>query len=408
MNRQLALICASLCIANAIHAQEVQQEGQSEKQKEVQVENSAPAQAASAPNNSDKNEAPASVVIASMKNPALKPYRIMAAGMETYEEYKALAPDAPLYFKLSRRKGTKEAAVPWQEIKMRLASDDESKQIPIMENGRFVLEKNDKAYEENAELILNQRKSSFSFRPDIRTPGLANHIHRMGDLHLNCKMTVDMAKKEAGFILSSLVTTFLMKINWCETKYQLFSYPLNDWAISMKTTMGDQQSVQSFRGTHFNPAFWDKNISPDTLYAFELWSSLSKERQREVIDQQQFVIRSNNKKNPLITPLIKDQQRYQADIAISELGFQFRIDTDKGVLAFANADEKRELKPDQNIALKLGEASHSLQLTQKGMYRFTLDLNDPEHPSFHVQRIGETSAQTTARPNFESAMLAVH
>lgn len=388
MKRQLALISASLCIVNAIHAQEAQQGAQ----KEIQVENPAAVQTTSAPTNPDKNEAQASVVIASMKNPALKPYRIMAAGMDTYDEYKSLAPDAPLYFKLSQRKGKEAPAIPWQDIKMRLASDEASTYIPILDNGRFVLERNEKAYDENAELILNQRKSSFSFRPDIRTPGLAHNVYRMGDVHLNCKMEVDMAKKEAGFFLSTFVTTFLMKINWCETKHQLFSFPLNDWAVSMKTINGDQHSVQSFRGTHFNPAFWDKSISPNTLYEFELWSTLNKERQQEIIDQQRFVIRSSNKKNPLVTPLAKEGQTYQADIAISDTRFQFRIDTDKGVLAFSNSKDKGEIKPEQHIDLKLGEAAHYLQLTQTGLYRFTLDLSDTTQPRFQAQRLGEVSA----------------
>ncbi len=380
MKRRLSHLSMGLIFACFSFTQAGAQEKTQEASQETSQENKPPAA---------KDEAQASVVIASMKNPALKPYRIMAVGMETYEEYKALAPEAPLYFKLSRRNGTKEAVVPWQDIKMRLASDEESKHIPIMENGRFVLEKNDKAYEENAELILNQRKSSFSFRPDIRTPGLPSHVYRMGDQHLNCKMTVDMAKKEAGFILSSLVTTFLMKINWCESKYQLFSFPLNDWAISMKTINSTQQVVQNFRGTQFNPAFWDKSISPDTLYEFELWSQLGKTRQQEIIDQQQFIIRSSHKKEPVITPLIKDQQRYQADSAISDPRFQFRIDTDKGVLAFANTNDRGELKLDQNTALKFGEATHYLQLAQKGLYRFTLDLSDIEKPSFLIQRLGD-------------------
>lgn len=103
------------------------------------------------------------------------------------------------------------------------------------------------------------------------------------------------------------------------------------------------------------------------------------------------MIRSTNKKNPVSTPLVKDQQRYQADIAISDPRFHFQIDTDKGVLAFANTTDSGDLKPEQKIDLKLGEAAHYLQLTQKGIYRFTLDLSDIEHPSFQVQRIGDVS-----------------
>lgn len=383
MKLHIATLYVGLLFCGTLQAQESAQEKTQELKQEATPNTSTDA--------TNKESEQASVVIASMKNPALKPYRIMAAGMDTYDEYKSLAPNAPLYFKLSQRKGKEAPAIPWQDIKMRLASDDASTQIPILDNGRFVLERNEKAYEENAELILNQRKSSFSFRPDIRTPGLASNVYRMGDQHLNCKMEVDMAKKEAGFFLSAFITTFLMKINWCETKYQLFSFPLNDWAISMKTINADQHSVQAFRGTHFNPAFWDKSISPNTLYEFELWSTLNLERQQEIIHQQQFVIRSG-KKNSNVTPLIKDQQVYQADIAISDTRFQFRIDTDKGVLAFANSKDKGEIKPEQHIDLKLGDTSHHLQLTQTGLYRFTLDLSDIAQPRFQVQRLGDVSA----------------
>lgn len=370
MKLQLTLLCTSLLVSSTLFAQESGQET-SQENKET----------------TNKNEQQVAVIISDMKNPALKPYRVMAAGMEAYEENRALAPNAPLFFKLNRRSGTK--VVPWQEIKMRLASDDESKQIPILENGRFALEKNEKAYEENAELILNQAKSNYSFRADIRTSGLEPHRYRMGDMHLGCKMDVDMAKKELGFILSSLVSTFLMKIDWCESKYELFSVPLNDWAINMKTIHGEQVSTQEFRGNFFKPAFWNKEISPDTVYEFKLWSSLDKAAQQEVIDQQNFVIRHTNKKNPAAVPLIKDQQRYYADISITEARFDFQIGADKGVLAFASVERQMEIKPDQKTPLKLGTANQYLKAPQNGTYRFTLDLSDVDHPHFHISRISD-------------------
>lgn len=388
MKRQLALICASLCIVNAIHAQE----GQQGAQKEVQAENSAAVQTTSAPTNPDKNEAQASVIIASMKNPALKPYRIMAAGMDAYDENKQLAPNAPLYFKLSRRKAMQDTAPSWSEVKMRLASDEESKRIPIMDDGRFVLERNEKAYEENAELILNQKKALFNFRPDIRTPGLAHNVYRMGDQHLACKMEVDMVKKEIGFFFTTLVSTFLMKIDWCETKHQIFSFALNDWAISIKTIRGEQEVRSAFRGSRFHPEFWNKTISPDTLYEFELWSSLSKERQQEVVDQQQFIIRTSDKKNPIKYPLVKNQQVYQTEIAITDKRFHFQIETDQGALAFANTLNAKQLELEQRIDLKLGEGTNYLQAPKSGLYRFTLDLADIAHPHFQVQYLGDSKA----------------
>ncbi|MDP3785711.1 MAG: hypothetical protein Q8Q55_01305, partial [Undibacterium sp.] len=223
-------------------------------------------------------------------------------------------------------------------------------------------------------------------------PGLANHVYRMGDQHLGCKMEVDMAKKEIGFFFTTLVSTFLMKIDWCETKHQIFSIPLNGWAISMKTINGEHEVRSTFRGSQFHPAFWDKSISPDTLYEFELWSSLSKERQQEVVDQQQFIIRTGDKKNPIKYPMGKDKQVYQAEIAITGKRFHFQIETDQGVLAFANTVNAKQLELEQRIALKLGEGTNYLQLQKSGLYRFTLDLADILHPHFQVQFIGDIKA----------------
>jgi hypothetical protein len=49
------------------------------------------------------DEKKAEVVIAGMKNPELKPYRILSVGMDAYDEYRHLAPQAPLLFQLRPR-----------------------------------------------------------------------------------------------------------------------------------------------------------------------------------------------------------------------------------------------------------------------------------------------------------------
>lgn len=90
MKLHIASLCVSLLFCGTLQAQESTQEKTQEVKQEVTPNTPADA--------TNKESEQASVVIASMKNPALKPYRIMAVGMETYEEYKALAPEAPLYY----------------------------------------------------------------------------------------------------------------------------------------------------------------------------------------------------------------------------------------------------------------------------------------------------------------------
>jgi hypothetical protein len=347
------------------------------------------------------DEKKAEVVIAGMKNPELKPYRILSAGMDAYDEYRHLAPQAPLLFQLRPRDRSKIADHPWQNVKMRLAGEESSMPIPILDGGRFTLPRSEKAYDEDAELILNQKKSSYSMGAHIRTSGLAKNVLRMGDMRVSCEVMVGMAKKEIGFILKSLISTLLFKIDWCEAKNINFSFPISSdvsvasssWAISMKKILGNQESSLDFSGTHFNPQFWDKSISPDTLYEFELWSDLSAKRKQEVIDQQAFAIATIEKKNPQKYVFQRGEtNQYRTEISLKEGVFSFSMGTEKdGVLAFEPVTFNAKLELEKDIALKFGMGRSSIKIEQAGMYQFNLDLSEQDQPKLSIKRKEEVA-----------------
>lgn len=258
------------------------------------------------------------------------------------------------------------------------------------------------AYDEDAELILNQKKSSFSLNEDIRTPGLAKNVVRMGDMRVSCEVLVGMAKKEMGFFFKSLISTFLMKIDWCETKHEIFSFPVGDWAISMKKIVGEQESLVKFKGATIYPQFWDKSISPDTLYAFELWSDLSPARKQEVIDQQLFTLTSNDRKNPQKYVFKRiDKNRYSVDISLKAGVFHFFLGSDNdAALAFAPVDSSVNTELGQSIALQLAANRSSFKIEQAGTYQFQLDLSEVEQAQASikfakllVQRLDEGATQ---------------
>jgi hypothetical protein len=50
---------------------------------------------------------------------------------------------------------------------------------------------------------------------DIRTPGLRDNARRLGDLRLECKVSVAIAKKDVPFWLVAAANTVLLTGDWC-------------------------------------------------------------------------------------------------------------------------------------------------------------------------------------------------
>jgi hypothetical protein len=124
------------------------------------------------------------VAVNALRNPELKPYRVMSAGLDAFDEHRKLAPNATLKFKLSKSGEGHGGASNWDGVTLRLVGSDSASPVPIEADGSFVLPRSKQAYDDEAELILNQKKATTRFYVDVRTPGLPANVRRLGDLRL--------------------------------------------------------------------------------------------------------------------------------------------------------------------------------------------------------------------------------
>ena len=163
----------------------------------------------------EKPEDPsAQVVIKGIRNPELKTYRVMAAGLDAFDDRHALAPAAEeLRFRLRARGGR--ASVDMDGLALRLAGEETSIPLPLAPDNSFVLPRNAQAARDNAELILNKPKGGYSWQPEIRSAGVPDGMRRLGDLRLECVVLVAVAKKEIGLLLTAFINSLLLTTDWC-------------------------------------------------------------------------------------------------------------------------------------------------------------------------------------------------
>ncbi len=147
--------------------------------------------------NAQSNEEASSVVeISSTKDPELKSYKQIYKGLETFEKNRQLAPKANLKFKLLPLS----ADTSLDGVSLRIAGDEVSENIPVAADGSFVLPNNQKAVEENADLLLNKKKGLFRWRPYILSEGILPGHRRLGDLRLECEIRWAVEYEELPFI----------------------------------------------------------------------------------------------------------------------------------------------------------------------------------------------------------------
>lgn len=149
------------------------------------------------------------------RNPELKRYRVMLAGLDAFDEYHSLAPKAPaLNFRLRVRSGAQEGAT-LDNLTLRIAGDQASVPVPLAGDGLFSLPRIAALADEDADLVLNQRKGNYRWDADVRSAGVPPNMRRLGDLRLECEVVVAVAKKEIPMWIHATVTTLLLTNHWC-------------------------------------------------------------------------------------------------------------------------------------------------------------------------------------------------
>ena len=209
------------------------------------------------------------VEVKGIRNPLLKPYKYMAAGLDAFEDKHALAPQAPnLRFKLRPRKPG-EASM--EDLKLRLAGDQHSTDLPIDDADTFELPRSEAALQDNADLELNKPKSGYRWQPDIHSAGVPEGARRLGDLRLECEVEVRIAKKELGLLRTAFINSVLLSGDWCN--HEKLDMPTVVTRKLAAATLVDGERRTELKvaedGMAYVPPLRDKTLPDNALIEFK-------------------------------------------------------------------------------------------------------------------------------------------
>lgn len=211
-------------------------------------------------------EAPTMVVINGSRSPELQPYRYMLSGLDAFDDHHAMAPAATeVRFRL-RGKGKAPADVLDGAV-VRLSGSGTDITLPLAEGGRFILPRNQAAEDDNADVVVNRKKSHIGWSPDIRSVGVPEGMRRLGDVRLECRVMVAVAKNYITFMLRAMINTLTLTTDWCG--YKDFNLSVrSDREISGATLVEGQRRLElkvDDEGTSYSVPIGDKSYSNDAL-----------------------------------------------------------------------------------------------------------------------------------------------
>jgi hypothetical protein len=153
------------------------------------------------------------VHVNAMRNPEVRKYEHILAGLDAFDKYHALAPQVDRLRFVAEPKDRK---TPPAVLKVRLVGDgDFALPIALDANGRFEVPRSEAAEDAESELELNQKRGLYRIGVEVKTPGLPENRRRLGDLRLECKVQIAIAKSEIPFIWVGVVNGLLLRTDWC-------------------------------------------------------------------------------------------------------------------------------------------------------------------------------------------------
>jgi hypothetical protein len=197
------------------------------------------------------------------RDPVEKSYRKMIRGMDLFEKQRAaMAPHASLRFKLLPRKRETEM----DRIEMEVIGTTEAFGVAVAPDHTFTLERNAKAFDENAQVIPNRKAQTMTWRTEIRTPGLPPNTRRLGDLRLECQVGM-----EAGLVsnttnvIGRLARVILDTPAYCDRKAPLYLFFADRPLFSVTMAHGPRREILSIDKL-YAAASDDPNLNNDLPY----------------------------------------------------------------------------------------------------------------------------------------------
>jgi hypothetical protein len=173
--------------------------------------------AAAAPETSAPGN-PDTIHVNAMRDPEVRKYAAIVAGLDAFDRHHGMAPAVEiLRFRIEPRSGkAADLASDARPILVRLEGDNDFVlPLPIDANNDVVVPRSALALDASSEMTLNRKRRDYRIAPRVRTPGLPENVRRLGDMRLECKVWVAIAKEEIGLMLTMTVNSILMTRDWC-------------------------------------------------------------------------------------------------------------------------------------------------------------------------------------------------
>ena len=211
------------------------------------------------------------VHVNAVKNPEMHAYRAIVAGLDMFDDQHALAPNVPkLLFRVSARNGT---PLPGPLPSAKLTADDFDLPIPIDEaSALFTVPRNQQAWDSKAEFRLSRKRNEVKVMPWIRSPGVPDNQRRLGDLRLQCKVLIAVAKEEIPLWADMLVDSLLLTRDWCsffKDKDRGWSEQVPDKLAAATLHEGERTLALKVHGREFELPLADPSWGNDAIVDLE-------------------------------------------------------------------------------------------------------------------------------------------
>ncbi len=218
----------------------------------------------SAPGNPD------TIHVNAVRDAEARKYKVIVAGMDAFEKHRRLAPGVDaLRFRVERRRQADTGLAPVARLE-----GDEGFVLPLLldAEGEILMPRSEPALDANSELVLNQKRRDYRIEPSVRTPGLPEHVRRLGDLRLECQVRVAMAKEEIGLMWTLTINSLLLSSDWCgfmKDKKARFTYRAGHTIGKAYLEDGARSGNIEFSGKTYSVPLYDSRWSDDALIQFE-------------------------------------------------------------------------------------------------------------------------------------------
>ncbi len=218
-----------------------------------------------------KPDSPEEIKVNAMRDPEVRKYEAIVAGLDAFDDYHRMAPAVPvLQFRIEPRSGADKPVLP----AARLGGDDGfNLALAVDPNGMFTVPRSQAALDAHSELVLNQKRRHYRVTPVVRSPGLADHVRRLGDLRLECRVQVAIIKEEIPLWVVLAANTLLRTRDWCGFTFEGKSGFTFQYTHALRAAVladGKRSALLETEGKGFRVPLGDTSWSDDALVELEL------------------------------------------------------------------------------------------------------------------------------------------